>query len=63
VDVKAAVGGRAVELEVAVGGNGVKVGVTVAVRVAVGALVCVRVGVGFAPVALTQLPVPESVNV
>ena len=50
-----------------VGGSGVKVfvavGATVAVRVAVAAGGCVRVGVGFVPVVPTQLPVPESVKV
>ena len=59
-------GGR-VNVGPTVGGSGVKVfvavGTTVAVRVAVAAGGCVRVGVGFVPVVPTQLALPESVKV
>ena len=58
-------GGR-VDVGPTVGGSGVKVfvavGTTVAVRVAVAAGGCVRVGVGFVPVVPTQLALPESVK-
>lgn len=62
VNVEATVGGSGVKVFVEVGAM-VGVRVRVAVRVAVGAAGCVRVGVGFVPVVLTQLPVPESVKV